>query len=310
MTGAEHTPFPVKARCGRGVGRGGYGMRVTKQWCAVAALACSMGCGASLSGAPGEAGRATADASGPGAAPGELVRISSGTFGMGCRPGEATECEEDALPVHRVRLPGYHLGRYEVTWDEYAECVEAGGCSPIDLARCYVWVEDEGFVLGAPLDGRTVTALRPVVCATWGQARQLCEWHGHRLPSEAEWERAARADDDRQFPWGDEPPTCEHANLHGCDVGPREVGSSPAGASPHGVHDLAGNVWEWTSDWYDEDAYRRVGQRRRPGGPQWGEVKVVRGGSFYEEAGDLRVSYRYGLSPDFGYGTVGMRCAS
>lgn len=280
------------------------------RWGAVAALTTLVGCGSALSGAPGTAGRATADASGSADAPAEMVVIGSGKFGMGCRPGNGIDCEEDALPVHRVRVPRYRLARHEVTWDEYAGCVEQGGCRPIDLSRCYVWVEDEGFVLGAPLDGRTVSAQRPVVCVTWGQARQFCEWRGHRLPTEAEWERAARGHDDRLYPWGDTPPTCAHANLHGCEVGPRDVGSSPAGASPDGIHDLAGNVWEWTSDWYDEDAYRRVGQRRRNGGPQWGDVKVVRGGSFYEEAQDLRASYRYGLTPDYGYGTVGIRCAS
>lgn len=284
---------------------------MTTRWSsAVAALCWMTACGPSLSTVPGTAGRATADADGFGAAPGPMVRIGSGTFDMGCRSGSGVECEDDALPVHRVRLPSYRLGRFEVTWDEYAECVEAGGCSPIDLARCYVWVPEEGFVLGAPLDARTVTARRPVVCVRWGQARQFCQWRGQRLPSEAEWERAARAGDDRLYPWGDEPPSCERANLSGCDEGPREVGATPDGASPDGLHDLAGNVWEWTTDWYDEGAYHRVGHRRRPGGPHWGDVKVVRGGSFYEEAHDLRVSYRYGLSPDFGYGTVGMRCAS
>ena len=270
--------------------------------------ATALGCSPGLSTAPGTAGRPVAD-TGSDPAPGEMVPIPRGKFEMGCRPSAEHDCEEDALPVHRVRLPSYRLGRYEVTWDEYAACVEAGGCTTIDLARCYVWMEEDGFVLGAPLDARTVTARRPVVCVTWNQAQSYCSWRNQRLPTEAEWERAARGDGTRQYPWGDEAPTCEHANLHGCDVGPREIGRSSAGASPHGLHDMAGNVWEWTQDWYAEDAYDRLGQRRRPGGPGWGEVKVVRGGSFYEEAHDLRTSYRYGLSPDYGYGTVGLRCA-
>lgn len=271
----------------------------------------SMGCGSVRGGALGEAGRPVADASGADERPGEMVPIASGRFSMGCReaPDRDEECEEDSLPVHRVRLPRFRIGRYEVTWDEYAACVEAGGCSSIKLGRCYVWSEEDGFVLGALLDARTVSARRPVVCVTWAQAQQFCQWHGQRLPTEAEWERVARGLDDRQYPWGDQPPTCEHATMHGCDVGPREVGSTTAGASPDGVHDLAGNVWEWTHDWYLEDAYQRVGSRARPGGPRVGEVKVVRGGSFYEEAHDLRVSYRYGLTPDYGYSTVGLRCA-
>lgn len=277
---------------------------------AMALAAMTLGCGATRGSAPGVAGRSVADASASHDRPGEMVSIASGRFSMGCRSTPGVECEEDALPVHSVRLPGFGLGRYEVTWDEYAGCVEAGGCSSIKLSRCYVWSEEDGFVLGAPLDGRTVSARRPVVCVTWGQARRYCEWHGQRLPAEAEWERAARGDDDRQYPWGDEPPTCDHATMHGCGVGPREVGSAPAGASPEGLHDLAGNVWEWTHDWYLDDAYRKVGSRARPGGPHYGDVKVVRGGSFYEEAGDLRASYRYGLTPDYGYSTVGLRCAN
>lgn len=266
--------------------------------------------GAAHRGAPGVAGRSVADASASTPPPGEMVAIASGRFSMGCRPAAGMECEQDSLPVHAVRLPGFGIGRHEVTWDEYAACVEAGGCTSIALSRCYVYSEEDGFVLGAPLDGRTVSARHPVVCVTWGQAQQFCAWHGRRLPTEAEWERVARGLDDRQYPWGDAPPTCARATLHGCGIGPREVGSAAAGASPDGVHDLAGNVWEWTQDWYLEDAYQRVGSRGRPGGPRWGQVKVVRGGSFYEEGHDLRASYRYGLTPDYGYSTVGLRCAS
>ncbi|MCH9685937.1 MAG: formylglycine-generating enzyme family protein [Deltaproteobacteria bacterium] len=287
----------------------GHSERRTGALAALMLTVSTMGCGPRLVTAPGVAGRSVADAAGSGHAPGEMVTVPRGKFGMGCRATDSIDCEDDALPVHKVRLPRFRIGRNEVTWDEYAGCVESGGCKAVDLARCYVWVEDEGFVLGAPLDARTVTANRPVVCVTWLQARQYCEWRDQRLPTEAEWERAARGDDDRQFPWGDQAPSCERANLHGCANGPRDVGSSNAGRSPYGLHDMAGNVWEWTHDWYDEGAYRRLGQRRRPGGPGWGEVKVVRGGSFYEEAHDLRASYRYGLSPDFGYGTVGLRCA-
>ncbi|MCA9711693.1 MAG: formylglycine-generating enzyme family protein [Myxococcales bacterium] len=284
--------------------------RTTSIAAALALGVLALGCGTTRGEVPGVAGRPVADASASSEPPAPMVAIPSGRFAMGCRSTPGVECEDDALPVHRVRLPGFGLGRYEVTWDEYASCVEAGGCSAIKLARCYVWSEEEGFVLGAPLDARTVSAQRPVVCVTWGQARQFCEWRGQRLPAEAEWERAARGHDDRQYPWGDARPTCEHATMHGCGLGPREVGSAPAGVSPEGVHDLAGNVWEWTSDWYLEDAYRNVGSRGRPGGPSYGDVKVVRGGSFYEEADDLRASYRYGLTPDYGYSTVGLRCAS
>jgi formylglycine-generating enzyme len=238
------------------------------------------------------------------------VGIPSGTFTMGCVAGDE-HCEADELPAHAVRLPEFRIDRFEVTWSRYAECVEAGVCSKIHNARCYVWNPGlRRFVVGEGLAGELVGADLPVVCVTWTQARTYCRFRGGALPTEAQWERAARADTRTRYPWGDARPSCTQARYHDCVDTTRAVGSAPAGASWYGVHDLAGNAWEWVADWYSRKAYSRAGRGRSPRGPWEGEVRVVRGGSFYDDELDLRASYRYGLSPQYGYSTVGFRCAA
>ncbi len=237
-----------------------------------------------------------------------LEHVPASRFAIGCAASDG-ECEDDERASREVLLYDFTLDRTEVTWEHYADCVEAGGCTRINLDACYVYDPEEGFTLGGGLDRDLVSGDRPVVCATWLQADRYCAWRGQRLPSEAEWEKAARGTDGRRYPWGDQAPTCELANFHECGPATHPVGSHPAGASPYGMLDMAGNVWEWTQDWYDEDAYRKIPRRRPPKGPEKGRVKVVRGGSFYEYPQDLRSSYRYGLTPSLGYSTVGLRCA-
>ncbi len=238
------------------------------------------------------------------------VAIPGGTFTMGCIDGDE-DCEEDERPAHEVRLPEFRFDRFEVTWARYAECVEAGACTKVQLASCYVWNPSKRrFVLGAKLDEKLVGADLPVVCASWRQARAYCRFRGGHLPTEAQWERGARADTRTRYVWGDEPPSCDRARYTACVDGTRAVGSAPSGASWYGAHDMAGNVWEWVADWYSRSAYTRRGRGRSPRGPWEGEVRVVRGGSFYDDEIDLRTSYRYGLSPEYGYSTVGFRCAA
>ncbi|WAS95310.1 formylglycine-generating enzyme family protein [Nannocystis punicea] len=167
----------------------------------------------------------------------------------------------------------------------------------------------EAFVRGAPLPAAFTGEDHPVVCATWAQAETFCAWQGKRLPTEAEWERAARGPEARhQYPWGDAAPTCKRAQTYECGQATAPVGRHPAGVSPEGVHDLAGNASEWVADWYHPKTYLWT-PRHNPAGPDRGQVRVVRGGSFYDGPGYLRASYRYGLSPQWGYGTVGFRCA-
>ncbi len=235
------------------------------------------------------------------------IRIPGGWFAMGCPRDRRGGCERDERPNYRVHLSRFHIDANEITNAEYQDCVDRGLCSKLDVGRCYVWTSTafgRGEVRPEPLTRPD----HPVVCATWAQAQNYCLVHGGRLPTEAEWERAAAGTTGRRYPWGDEPATCDRAHFDDCGDHTRPVGQRPAGATPEGVHDLAGNVAEWVLDWYDRHAYVRP-FRSDPTGPSEGIVRVVRGGSYYDSTSTLRASYRYGLNPISGFSTVGFRCA-
>lgn len=235
------------------------------------------------------------------------IRFDRGDFHMGCPRRRDPTCERDEHPAYRVDLSRFFLDPMEVTQAEYQSCVDAGICSPIDPRGCFVWTGtgfERGGVMPAQMQGPTL----PAVCVTWFQARLFCAVAGKRLPTEAEWERAAAGTTRRRYPWGDAPPTCGRAHFDGCGDHTRPVGGRPLGATPEGVHDLAGNVAEWVHDWYAEDTYWRP-FRSDPTGPDRGIVRAVRGGSFYDSPSLLRASYRYGLNPGSAFSTVGFRCA-
>jgi len=226
----------------------------------------------------------------------EMVHISAGEFTMG-----STRAEHEQ-PVRQVSLDAFWIDRYEVTNQQYSLCVEAGACT--GPAFNYSSTRDSYY-------NNPEYANYPVIYVTWPQAQSYCEWTGGRLPSEAEWEKAARgATDERSYPWGNQAPDCNLVNFggdEGCVADTSAAGAYPDGASPYGVMDMSGNVWEWVADWYDE-AYYANSPLQNPPGPEDGLQRVLRGGSWYKFANAIRVSYREVNVPEGRWNHLGFRC--
>jgi formylglycine-generating enzyme required for sulfatase activity len=235
----------------------------------------------------------------------DLVLVPAGSFEMGADPQLSYEicleyrdnCKQedfsDEQPVHRVWLDDFLIYRTEVSNRMYRICVESGGC---ELPTFTDFYNNEQF-----LD-------HPVVYISWYAASGYCAWAGGRLPSEAEWEKAARGDDRRMYPWGENVVDCLHANLDGCaEEMTMPVGVLEAGASPYGVLDMSGNAAEWVADWYDQEYYL-VSPAENPQGPANGELKVIRGGSWKNPGVGLRVTNRGGNFPDVFSTGIGFRC--
>jgi formylglycine-generating enzyme required for sulfatase activity len=218
-----------------------------------------------------------------------MVYVPAGEFLMGSSEADAL-AEDDEKPQHTVYLDAFWIDRTEVTNAQYRKCVEAGACLQ---PGCW---DNENY--NAPD--------QPVVCVTWDDARAYAAWAGGRLPTEAEWEKAARGTDGRIYPWGNSAPGCDKANYEGCVGRSATVGSYLTGASPYGVLDMAGNVQEWVADWYDGRYYGRSAARN-PEGPDSGEYRVLRGGSWYRDPGLARCASRSGYIPDNFYSRVGLR---
>ena len=221
------------------------------------------------------------------------VYVPDGSFRMG---GLDAKAEGDEKPDHQVSMSGFWMDKVEVTNAMYMLCVQAGACEPPDEFKSDT--QDQYFNTDEYAD-------YPVVYVTWVDADAYCTWAGRRLPTEAEWEYAARGTDFRTFPWGDERADTSRANFNRKFGDTTRVGSFPAGASPFGILDMAGNVWEWVSDYYDADYYSlTVGAN--PTGPLTPRNvhqprRVIRGGSYMDVEADIRVSnrgYALGSNPD------------
>ena len=225
----------------------------------------------------GGAGEPRADSTAP-----MRILIPAGPFTRG-----STRGADDERPVKVTTLPAFRIDRTEVTRGMYARCVAAHKCEPLSIDSMDLSSEPE----------------LPVTNVTWHEARKYCAFAGGRLPSENEWEKAARGSDGREFPWGNDV-DCSRANWgnfenEGPCAGkapgkPVVVGSYPQGASPFGVLDMAGNVWEWVADKYDRDASRRV----------------VRGGSCCSYFVEPRAANRNAWDPNHRDGDLGFRCVS
>jgi formylglycine-generating enzyme required for sulfatase activity len=262
-----------------------------------------------------DAGAPVADADAASAPP-DMLLVRGGTFQMGSDRGG----EGDERPAHAVTVRSFWLDRTEVTQAAYEECVAVKACAPADPE------------ILATFGGLFRGPRKPVVGVSWFSARDYCRWRDKRLPREAEFERAARGDDGRRFPWGDEPPTKERTVF--ATNNPEEVGTHPSGRGPYGHDDLAGNVWEWIEDDYDPFAYTRAtASEGRPGtcaeilaaqdelrakgkqgftgtNPIPSECeKSIRGGAYNYPAAGLRSTNRIHHPARFKLRMTGVRCA-
>ncbi|UCE42318.1 MAG: formylglycine-generating enzyme family protein [Candidatus Aminicenantes bacterium] len=221
-----------------------------------------------------------------------MIYIPSGKFQMGLYTGNNIE-----KPLHSVYLDGYWIGKFEITFDQYDRfCEDRGIAKP----------EDEGW-------GRD---RYPVINISWEDAMAYCRWlskeigYDFMLPTEAQWEKAAKGTDGRTYPWGESLPSDDRANFNEGSANfvkhTTPVGSYPEGSSPYGVLDMAGNVYEWCLDWYSS-ANSSSYIKKNPRGPKRGTYRVLRGGSWYGSSHCLGTSFRISAKPDSRYFHIGFR---
>ena len=233
-----------------------------------------------------------------------MMLIPAGPFTMGGNDGPSSE-----RPEHSVTLDSYFIDRYEVTLQLYGKFLqEAKHDAPS------TWDDEAVMAVGD----------RPAVGMGWSDAAAYCAWAGKRLPTEAEWEKAARGTDGRRYPWGHMQPFVDIANYNrgvwvseaitlvavsgGVEGMSVRHGLKEGGRSPYGLHHMAGNAAEWVADWYDREYYSKSPEKN-PTGPANGEKRVLRGGSWADLPVALRVSARMSAEPDFQDRTIGFRCA-
>jgi formylglycine-generating enzyme required for sulfatase activity len=229
----------------------------------------------------------------------EFVYVPAGEFVMGQDKPEGG----DNSPAHRVRLSGFWIHQAEVTNQQYAACVAAGKCSPpAQYPKIPYWYVNPQM------------ANAPVTGVNWNQAAIYCEWIDARLPTEAEWEKAAHGplqptDVQKIFPWGDQEPTCDLLNFNNCldPSQPELVRTYAAGISPFNLLDMSGNAFEWVYDWYDKDYYA-VSVTTDPTGPVEGTLRVYRGGGYDSPPLEVRPDVRFALEPQKHAANLGFRC--
>ncbi len=218
---------------------------------------------------------------------GRLVYVPAGDFIMGIGVGNA--------PQKTVALDSYWIYETEVTNKMYAQCVATGNCAA------------PAQELGTPVYTNPDYGDYPVVGATWDMAANYCQWIQGQLPTEAQWEKAARGQDGAVYPWGNDDPGCDLLNFKGCLGHTSGVNDYPAGRSPYGLLDMAGNVYEWVNDFYDEHYYDSM-PAQNPTGPGAGDLHVVRGSSFESEAAQLLSGIRHPAAPAYHHYDLGFRC--
>lgn len=233
--------------------------------------------------------------------PAGMVVIPGGNFMMGCTVGDS-ECFEDEKPTHKVVLKAFAMDKTEVTVGAYRKCVEAGRCT-VPAAKSYSQYCNWGY---GDRDAH------PVNGVNWTQAKAYCEWAGKRLPSEAEWEYAARGGHSEwKYPWGNENADCSRAVMDDRGDGCGKNSTWPAGSKGEygfGLNDMAGNVLEWVEDCYHDD-YSGAPTDGRAWVMARCDMRILRGGSWLDDPWFLRVSGRIGLNPGFWNLISGFRCA-
>lgn len=267
-------------------------------------------------------------------APSDMVCVTAGTFTMGSNIGDA-----DELPTHAVTLSEFLIDKHEVSFGQYMQCVQAGKCG---MPRYYPPLKQRR-VVGSTVISKLPKKKRgvrhatpdrvfrvkvatilvnkqlPAAGITWTDARKYCQQKGRHLPTEAQWEYAARGVKGNYYSWGGAPPICERVNSAKCGKHPKPVRSLAKGASPFGALQMTGNAWEWVHDWYAPKYYAISKGATDPTGPAnfsdplTGHMKYrhrgLRGGSWSGIPSELRTAYRYRLLPTMYANDIGFRCA-
>ncbi|MDE0482482.1 MAG: formylglycine-generating enzyme family protein [Candidatus Poribacteria bacterium] len=238
-----------------------------------------------------------------------LILIPGGTFTMGNE-----KRAPDERPTHKVYLDAYYISKYEVTNAEYYEFWHSLQANNPQKTQESTQHTPENFThlphIGDWPERATEFPNHPIVGVSWHDAKAYAEWKGMRLPTEAEWEKAARGYSDRTWPWGNaiKPYANTSDKNDGYENRIAPVGSFPKGKSYFGVMDMAGNVWEWTADWYS-DVYYFHSPKKNPTGPTVGSWRVIRGGSWIDTLPRCSTTFRYYFYPTLKTSSVGFRVA-
>ena len=235
-----------------------------------------------------------------------LVHVPEGEFVMGAEEPK----EQDFVPAHTVALNEFWIYSTEVTNEMYNLCVSVGQCSPLPASDSSEPVPTlAGSSVSVVASDLAASAIKdfPVTNVTWDQANTYCQWAGGRLPTEAEWEKTARGTTSQIYPWGDAPPSCDLLNFGDCGGFLSGVLDHPDGMSEYEALDMAGNAYEWVSDWYQADYYAQS-PSTNPAGPETGTMRSIRGSSFETALDSLQSFQRTALSPRQSRIDLGFRC--